>query len=83
MVRDGLQQGFAKNFLSLVIDPTIDADFYAFSDQDDIWKPDKLECALEWLMTASSDVPALYCSRAELVTSDGDTAGMSPSCLGN
>lgn len=29
-------EGFAKNFLSLACHPEIKADYYAFSDQDDI-----------------------------------------------
>src|SRR5438309_1268928 len=47
---EGPRQGFWKNFLSLV-DRTEEAhgDFFAYSDQDDIWLPDKLERATRWL----------------------------------
>ena len=41
LVRQGPQQGVAENFRSLIIDAPEDYDFYAYSDQDDIWLPDK------------------------------------------
>ncbi|MCB2425568.1 glycosyltransferase family 2 protein [Methylophaga pinxianii] len=69
-VLQGPQRGFCKNFLSLVYDPRIDADFYAFSDQDDVWEPDKLTRALGFLKT-HSDEPALYCSRTTLIAECG------------
>jgi glycosyltransferase involved in cell wall biosynthesis len=35
-VRNGPGQGVCANFLSLATDPSIEADYFAFSDQDDI-----------------------------------------------
>lgn len=46
---NGPRQGFAANFRSMIIDPRIDADYYAFCDQDDIWEPDRLESAIAWM----------------------------------
>ena len=43
--------GAAANFLSMVFNHSIQADYYAFTDQDDIWKPDKLSRAIEILTT--------------------------------
>ena len=63
----GPAKGFAANFLSLTCNPEISADYYAYSDQDDIWVTDKLERAVQWLQTVPPDVPALYCSRTRLV----------------
>ena len=60
----GPQKGFAANFLSLACNPSIDADIYFFSDQDDIWKPAKIDRAARWLASIPDDVPALYCSDA-------------------
>lgn len=77
-VRTGPGKGVCANFLSLAADPTIDADYFAFSDQDDIWYKNKLERALAWLATVPADVPALYCGRTELVTSDEQSYGFSP-----
>jgi glycosyltransferase involved in cell wall biosynthesis len=78
LVRDGPGKGVCVNFLSLAMDSTIDADYYAFSDQDDIWYADKLRRALKWLTSISDGVPALYCGRTELMSADGQAEGLSP-----
>lgn len=74
----GPAEGFAANFLSLTCSSSILADFYAYSDQDDIWEPDKLSRALSWLGRVPADVPALYCSRTRLVDANNNDIGMSP-----
>ncbi len=56
----------------------IDADYFAFSDQDDVWYKDKLARALTWLATVPADVPAFYCGRTELISNDGRSYGYSP-----
>jgi len=78
VVRNGPGKGVCANFLSLATDPTIDADYFAFSDQDDLWYKDKLQRALTWLAAVPADVPALYCGRTELVSDDGRSYGFSP-----
>jgi len=78
LIRKGPAQGVCANFLSLANDPTIKADYFAFSDQDDIWHHDKLSRALAWLTKVPVDVPALYCGRTELMTKDGRSCGFSP-----
>lgn len=55
--------GPAKSFLSLL--NAIEADYYAFSDQDDVWNKNKISRALERL--ESIDGPAIYYANAELV----------------
>ncbi len=77
-IRNGPRKGACANFLSLATDPTIDADYFAFSDQDDIWYKNKLDRALTWLVTVPNGVPALYCGRTELVSDDGRSYGFSP-----
>lgn len=76
-VLDGPRQGVCANFLSLAANPDIDADYFAFSDQDDVWYPDKLMRALQWLVTIHDDSPALYCGRTELMSADGQCYGLS------
>jgi glycosyltransferase involved in cell wall biosynthesis len=71
-------EGFATNFLSLTCKADIDADYFAYSDQDDVWEIDKLERALKWLQTQPADKPALYCSRTRLVNEHNQTIGISP-----
>ena len=61
----GENQGPARSFLTLLQDSSDDADFYAFADQDDFWKPEKLDVAVEKLK-ASKNVPALYFSRTQM-----------------
>jgi Glycosyl transferase family 2 len=78
IIRNGPGRGVCANFLSLANDPTIDADYFAFSDQDDVWHADKLARALAWLAVAPDGAPALYCGRTELMTMDGRSYGLSP-----
>jgi glycosyltransferase involved in cell wall biosynthesis len=78
IVRKGPGRGVCANFLSLANDPTIEADYFAFSDQDDIWHQEKLRRALAWLATVPADVPGMYCGRTELITIDERSYGFSP-----
>jgi glycosyltransferase involved in cell wall biosynthesis len=59
--------GFSKNFMSLVTNQNINADFYAFCDQDDYWLPNKITVALEKLIEHNQENPLLYCSRTTYV----------------
>ncbi|CRM46435.1 MULTISPECIES: glycosyltransferase family 2 protein [Pseudomonas] len=77
-VFSGPAEGFAANFVSLTCNDTIQADFYAYSDQDDIWEADKLARSVQWLQTLPADVPGLYCSRTRLVDADNHEIGFSP-----
>jgi glycosyltransferase involved in cell wall biosynthesis len=70
--------GFAANFLSLSSSSSIDADFFAFCDQDDIWRPRHLERALIWLQDIPAERPALHCGRTNLIGDDGVSFGASP-----
>jgi len=74
----GPSEGFAANFLALTCNDSIRADYYAYSDQDDIWNPDKLERAIRWLESVPAGIPALYCSRTRLVDSNNKEIGLSP-----
>jgi glycosyltransferase involved in cell wall biosynthesis len=77
-LRTGPQRGYSRNFMSLVCAPDITGRYFAFSDQDDIWNKDKLERALNWLLTVPEGVPAVYCSRTETVDAAGRHIGFSP-----
>ncbi len=78
LISNGPRKGFAANFLSLTCNNTIQADYYAYSDHDDIWEPDKLQRAISWLQTIPPEIPALYCSRLRLVSADQKMLGLSP-----
>ncbi|QXI16358.1 glycosyltransferase family 2 protein [Pseudomonas hamedanensis] len=77
-VFSGPRTGFASNFMSVTCKKEINADFFAWSDQDDVWACDKLTAALTWLRQVPADVPALYAARTTLVNEDGVTIGVTP-----
>jgi glycosyltransferase involved in cell wall biosynthesis len=79
--QNGPRKGFAANFLSMVCNPDLKADAYAYSDQDDIWMRDKLERAAQFLSSVQKGVPALYCSRTLYVDEDNKPLKLSQSYL--
>lgn len=77
-VFDGPGAGFAENFRSLMVRDEIDADYFAFCDQDDLWDADKLTAGVGWLKANAAEGPGLYCTRTRTMTIDGRTEGFSP-----
>ena len=78
-IREGPKQGFCTNFLSLACDSTIQANFYAFADQDDVWMVNKLARALAYFDTVNNeDLPRVYGSRSQLVDQHLTPIGYSP-----
>ena len=59
--------GPTKNFLNPLENITEKFDYFAFSDQDDIWHEDKIEKAIAKLSKVPRNTPALYCARTEIV----------------
>jgi len=57
--------GFARSFYELV-KLSDDFEFYAFSDQDDVWMPLKIKTGIEHIQEYS-DIPCMYFSNCELV----------------
>jgi glycosyltransferase involved in cell wall biosynthesis len=76
-VVQGPRRGHVDNFFSLIFSK-IEGDYFAYSDQDDIWAPDKLSRAVEALSSLPDDRPALYCSRSLLIDMHGHHIGLSP-----
>lgn len=74
----GPGRGFARNFIANVCNKALAAEFYAWCDQDDVWEPEKLQAAVNWLRSVPSEVPALYFGRTELMSQHGDPLGYSP-----
>jgi glycosyltransferase involved in cell wall biosynthesis len=70
IIRRGPQNGFCQNFLQLINDSKIEADFYFLSDQDDVWMPNKLSHAIKKISTLNPLKPNLYCARTTYVSSD-------------
>jgi glycosyltransferase involved in cell wall biosynthesis len=76
-IRRGPCKGFAANFLSLICDPTIESDYCALSDQDDVWDTQKLSRARRLLTDAPPDRPVVYCARTRLIDERGAEIGWS------
>lgn len=66
----GPGRGVAANFLTLLARAAQDAPqaALAFSDQDDVWLPQKLACARDWLLANGADrgVPLIWTCRTVL-----------------
>ena len=77
-ISQGPKIGFASNFLSLVRNPQLQSDLYAFCDQDDIWDKNKLEDTLLIFINLDNTIPRLYCGRTIIVDSDNRVMGHSP-----
>ena len=77
-IRSGPRKGYVANYLSLIHHSDLKGDYFAYSDQDDIWQPEKLSRAIAMLESVSNDVPALYCSRTCLINESGQKIGFSP-----
>lgn len=67
----GPGKGASENFLSLLRRQGKEPGWVAFSDQDDIWMPERLERGL--MALADVNGPALYCSRTWIFNGDTPT----------
>ncbi len=61
----GAELSFHK--LCLYAKDNIEADYYAFCDQDDVWQPGKLKVAYEYLKSYEFSKPNLYFSNLRMV----------------
>ena len=59
-IRQGPQNGFCQNFLSMACDANVRADLYAFSDQDDVWMTDKVFRAVAYFDDNTETYPIAY-----------------------
>jgi glycosyltransferase involved in cell wall biosynthesis len=73
----GPAAGSTANFLSLTDHDTVQGDFFAWADQDDVWEPDKLARAVQHLTSHDPAVPALYVTPVLLTDARGAVFGRS------
>lgn len=59
--------GIKNSFLKLVSDIPDQYDYYAFSDADDVWLPDKLGSAVSVLRAQDQSMAQAYCGQVKLV----------------
>ncbi len=57
--------GAAQSFIHL-LSHAKDYDYVAFCDQDDVWDPDKLSIAIEYL-SSTPDTPSVYASKVRIM----------------
>lgn len=77
-VLQGPRQGFAANYMSLIGHGGIQAGFFAFCDQDDIWLPGRLAASVQGLSTGGDPgLPGLYCARTRYIDEHGRVTGES------
>ena len=70
--------GCAWSFLKLVeyaYSKIGEYDYYAFSDQDDVWLPDKLKVACDVVAKMNNMKPCMYCSNVQAVDADLNPIG--------
>jgi glycosyltransferase involved in cell wall biosynthesis len=62
-------QGLGASFaFKMLLEAAKDSDFFAFSDQDDIWLPNKLSSQI---ILMKSDIPSLVISKRSFIDSNG------------
>lgn len=70
-IYEGENVGAKASFLEL-LKCSPESDYYAFSDQDDIWAPSKIEAAIE-MLGDKVNVPCLYFSNQTIIDQEGNT----------
>jgi glycosyltransferase involved in cell wall biosynthesis len=68
--------GVLGSFMDLLRFVPAECDYIAFCDQDDVWQPEKLARACDWLRGCVAE-SALYCGRQTLVDSELKQIGLS------
>lgn len=76
-IRSGPGKGFLANFLTMACEPSFEAEFFAFCDQDDLWEHVRLERALGFISSSTTNAE-LYCSRTYLIDDLDRGLGYSP-----
>lgn len=75
----GAPFGIFRSFMTLLVAPEAGkADYIAFADQDDVWKPHKLARGAAQLAEAPEGLAALVCTRLEIVDEALTHRGFSP-----
>ncbi|WP_328700481.1 glycosyltransferase [Alterinioella nitratireducens] len=77
-VMAGPRAGGTMNFLSALVGIEGEPDYVAFSDQDDVWLPERLAHGIAALASVPADRPALYGSATWIVEEDLTNPRRSP-----
>lgn len=63
-IMEGENYGFVKSFFAL-LKAVEDADYYAFCDQDDVWREDKIQRSVDMLSKLNENKPNLFFSNSD------------------
>lgn len=74
----GTNLGVIPSFLQLLSSSGSIDDLYAFCDQDDVWRPEKISRAVAQIMGRPEPGKVLYCTRLEYVDENLKHLGHSP-----
>lgn len=72
---EGKNIGFSASFFE-VLAAAEDGEYWSFCDQDDIWFPEKVSLAVEWMERQKQDKPLLYYSLSEMFDESGKILGI-------
>lgn len=73
LIQDSIGNLGCPNSFYEIIKRVPEYDYYAFADQDDIWKSDKIELAVRAIENSGDKVPTVYFSSFSYVNEDGET----------
>lgn len=69
---DSMRQRGAKNSFMWLLQ-NVDADYYMFCDQDDLWLPTKIQQSLDFIMSVERENPGMpVCIHTDLAVSDAN-----------
>ncbi len=71
----GENVGLNKSLYVLLQNADLHCEYFAFSDQDDVWLPDKLTRAAEFLSKIDKEIPALYAACSYLTDAELNITG--------
>ena len=69
IISDNVNLGPCRSFLKLIRE-NYDSEYFALSDQDDVWETDKLISAVSKIKQYNKDIPLLYFSNLKVVDSE-------------
>lgn len=75
VVAHGENLGIKDSFLQIIRDVPLTHEYYAFSDADDVWLPEKMAAAVQLLGAQNPDIAQAYCSQITLVDAKLDFIG--------
>jgi len=76
-VEYGTNLGTTKSYEWLIRHSNTECDFFALSDQDDVWLPNKIYDAVVCMKDIPEGIPVLFASRSQITNRELETVGYS------